>query len=338
MPRSRVTIRDVAAAAGVSHQTVSRVINDSERVLPETRLKVEAAIERLGYRPNEIARFMAKGRTYTLACISPNLTDYTFAAIIEGAEVEARSRGFFLLSASAADEATFAELVEQLIDSRRTEGLLVINPYADERHQFIPRSVRQVFIGAQPRGEKVDSVSLDDVGAGRTATDYLLALGHRRIALITGPTAEDCTLDRQTGYQLALQAAGLVFDPGLVVHGEWSANSGYQAVRLLLDRGVEFSAIFAHNDLIAAGAIRALREAGKRVPADVSVVGFDDIPLASYLDPPLTTVAQDPFRIGREAAALLVRAVENPSENPQHLRIPAELVVRGTTAPFSERR
>jgi len=336
--RTHVTIRDVASNAGVSHQTVSRVINESERVSPETRARVLSAIDELGYRPNEIARIMARGRTHTLACLSPNLTDYTFASIIEGAEIEARQHGYFLLSASAPDEDTFALLVEQLIERRRTDGLMVINPYTDQRFRHVPKDVRMVYLGAQPRDEQVDSVSLDDEGAGHCATQHLLHLGHRRIVSITGPVCEDCSQDRQNGYLQALRQAGITPDPNLVVEGDWSATSGYTAVRSLLEHRVAFSAIFAQNDRMAVGAIRALREANLCVPQDVSIIGFDDMPLASYFDPPLTTMRQDTFRLGRQAAGLLLNAVENPTLETQRLLLPAELVMRNSTTQYVERR
>jgi len=216
-PRSHVTIRDVATRAGVSHQTVSRVINNSERVNPETRALVEAAIAELGYQPNAIARFMAQGRTHTLACLSPNLTDYTLASLIEGAESEARRQGYFVISASAPDALTFAHLVRQLVDSQRTDGLLAINPYIDNRFNALPPDVPTMLIGAVARDQKYGSVALDEELAGRQATQYLLGLGHQHIAHITGPLVEDCSKERRLGYLSALQAAGIFPDPNLVL-------------------------------------------------------------------------------------------------------------------------
>jgi LacI family transcriptional regulator len=213
LPRSRVTIRDVAAHAGVSHQTVSRVINKTERVNPETRAKVEAAIAKLGYRPNAVARSMARGRTCMVGCISPNLTDFTFASIIEGAESEARKQDYFLVSSSAADEDTFSELIEQMVGSGRVEGLMVINPYADGRHTLIPKNFPTVFVGAHPREEDVSSISLDDIKAAQIATNHLIDIGHRRIGMVTGPLVEDCSQDRYIGYQNALESAGITFYP-----------------------------------------------------------------------------------------------------------------------------
>ncbi len=328
---SRVTIRDVAALAGVSHQTVSRVINGIERVNPETRQRVEAAIAQLDYRPNAIARSMAQGHTSTLACIAPNLTDFTFASIIEGAETEARRQGYFMITASASEPQTFATLVEQLVGSRRTDGLLVINPYIDDRYTFLPGNVPTVLVGSQSRDQVSSSVILDDRGAGQMATQHLLDLGHRVIAHLTGPMVEDCAQERLAGYQAALQAAGIAFDPALVLEGDWSATAGYRALQRLAEGKVQFTAMFAQNDRMAVGATRALREAGLHVPDDISVIGFDDMPLASYFDPPLTTIGHDVFCTGCEAVNLLIRALEQPGLPPQQVRLPAELVIRHST-------
>lgn len=331
MAQSRATIRDVAVLAGVSHQTVSRVINGDDRVRPSTRQRVDAAIAELDFRPNAIARFMATGSTRTFTCLAPNLTDYTFSRIIEGAEQEARRQGYFLLSASAGDEEAFALLVDQLVDSRRTEGLLVINPYADGRHHRLPAGVATVFVGARPREEAVDSVALDDEGAAVTATGHLLALGHRRVATICGPMQEDCSQDRLAGYRQALAAAGVPVDPHLIVEGDWSATSGHQAFQRLARLAEPPTAIFAQNDRMAIGVLRAAREAGLHVPGDLAVIGVDDMPLASYFDPPLTTMRQDLAEIGRQAAHLLICAVENSDAPRRHLRLPAELIIREST-------
>ncbi len=333
MPNSHVTIRDVASRAGVSHQTVSRVLNQSETVMPETRARVEAAIQELGYRPSAMARFLNSGYTRTLACLSPNLTDYTFASIIEGAETEARLHGYFFISSSAPDEASFGSLIEQLIHSRRTDGMLVINPFIDQRLSLVPHDAVTVLLGARPHSDAYATVSLKDEESSRVATQYLIDLGHQRIAHLTGPLTEDCSQDRCNGYQAALQSARIDPDPALIVEGDWSATSGYQSVQRWLQTGVQFTALVAQNDRMAIGATHALREAGKRVPQDVSVVGFDDMPLASYFDPPLTTMRQDTFEMGRQAARLLIHAVEDPDSPRQHVFLPAELVVRSSTAP-----
>jgi DNA-binding LacI/PurR family transcriptional regulator len=264
--RSSTTIRDVAAQV-VFLQTVSHLI--SKHVLPETRQRVEDAIRALGFRPNAIARSMAAGRTHTLACLSPNLTDYTFASLIEGAEVEARQSGYFLLSASAPDADTFATLVEQLVESRRTEGLVVINPYIDLRYTFLPENFPTVFLGARPRGEKVSSVYLDEDAAARSATNHLLSLGHTHISHICGPMNEDCSQDRLQGYQTALKYAGIPYEPALVVE---------ELVRYIRVSGCanrdKSNTLFTqhlHKTIMAAGAIRP-RECGLQVPDDVFIL------------------------------------------------------------------
>lgn len=332
MPRSTVTIRDVAQHAGVSHQTVSRVINGVERVNPETRQKVEAAIAELGYSPNAIARFMAKGRTGTLACFAPNLTDYTFASLIEGAQKEAREQGYFLFSASAPDEATFGDLLEQFVTSHHCEGLMVINPYADGRHELLPADFPLVLAGARPRENALNSVALDDVAVGRQATQHLLDLGHRRIGMITGPLAEDCSQDRLQGFEICLQTAGLTAEPALIIEGNWLAPSGYDAFMQFAAAGNLPTAIFAQNDQMALGLLRAAREHGLHLPDDLSVIGVDDIPLVSYFDPPLTTIRQDFEQIGRKATRLLLRAIHDPDAPAQHRQLPAQLVKRRSTA------
>lgn len=332
MTRNRVTIRDVAAAAGVSHQTVSRVINDSDAVRSSTRQRVEEAIETLGYQPNAIARSMASGRTRNLACFSPNLTDYTFASIIDGAEREARRHGYFLMSASAEDAETFDLLVDQLVAGRRADGMLVINPYADERHHFLPAQFPTVFAGARPREEAANSVALDDVAVGFQATRHLINHGHRRIGMVTGPPAEDCTQDRSLGYRHCLEAESLELDPSLIVEGDWSATSGYQAFKHFAGMDRLPTAIFAQNDQMAVGILHGARDAGLLLPDELSVIGVDDIPLAAYFAPPLTTVRQDFAEIGRQAVRLLISAVEESDAEPEHLLLAGDMIVRRSTA------
>jgi LacI family transcriptional regulator, repressor for deo operon, udp, cdd, tsx, nupC, and nupG len=332
VPRSKVTIRDVASLAGVSHQTVSRVINNSERVNPDTRIRVEAAIQQLNYRPNAIARSMALGRTSMLVCIAPNLTDYTFASIIEGAELTARERGFFLASSSAPDVEGFTTILEQLVETQRVAGMMVINPYVDERFKHLPPNFPTVFVGSQSRRGNITSIALDDVRAGHEATQHLLNLGHRKIAMITGPLIEDCSQDRCQGFKNAFIAGGMSFNPSLVIEGDWSATSGFDALMKLAENDQLPSAIFAQNDRMAIGVMRAARQLGIKVPEQLSVIGVDDMPLASYFDPPLTTMHQDMILIGQEAMKLLIECVENQDSPRKQLRYPATLIIRNSTS------
>ncbi len=332
MSNPRPTIRDVARKAGVSHQTVSRVINGRESVLPETRAVVETAIEQMGYHPSAIARSMARGQTHTLACISPNLTDYTFSSVIEGAETEARQQGYFILSASASDPEAFHELVNELVGHRRVDGLIVINPYADDRYKFLPKDFPLVFVGARSHDEKVCSVALDDEKVAYEATRHLISLGHTNIAMITGPMEEDCSQDRTAGYQRALQEAGIPFDETMVNEGDWSATSGQSALQSFVEDGRAPTAIFAQNDRMAMGVLRAARDANLRIPSQLAVIGVDDMPLSSYFDPPLTTMRQDMPLIGQKATRMLLEIIQNNTSAIREVKLPAQLVVRQSTS------
>jgi DNA-binding LacI/PurR family transcriptional regulator len=332
MPKTSPTLRDVAKKAGVSHQTVSRVINGSSDVLPGTRAVVEAAIEEMGYRPNAIARSMARGQSHTLACISPNLTDFTFASVIEGAEVEARQHKYFMLSSSASDPEAFQELVVELVGHRRVDGLIVINPYADQRFEFIPKDFPLVFVGASAHEKNICSVSLDDEKVAYEATRHLLDLGHTSIALVTGPMEEDCSQDRTEGYRRALSEAGIAFDESMVIEGDWSATSGQDALFSFIEQGRVPSAVFAQNDRMAMGVMRAARDANIKVPTQLAVIGVDDMPLSSYFDPPLTTMRQDIPRIGREATRMLLDMIQKKTTETCDLKLNAELVVRQSTS------
>jgi LacI family transcriptional regulator, repressor for deo operon, udp, cdd, tsx, nupC, and nupG len=335
--RTSPTIRDVANAAGVSHQTVSRVINDDERVAPETRARVNHAITELGYRPNAIARSMARGRTFTLSAIVQNLTDYTFAAIIEGAEAESRRRGYFLLTSSASDPHDVIARIEQLAWHGRVDGMLVFNPFVRPEH--MPEKFPLVMITPPIPFSNVHSIALDNRACAELVTRHLLELGHTRIGHITGPADERATIDRQAGFIDILTAAGFRPRPEWIITGDWSATSGYRGFQKLAASGELPTAVFAQNDRMAIGLMRAARDAGLSVPSDLSVAGFDDMPLASYFDPPLTTFPQNMDAIGAAAADLLIQAVENPSQPTQHILLPpTELIMRSSTAPIIERR
>lgn len=331
---SRPTIRDVAALAGVSHQTVSRVINESEQVRPQTRARVSEAIAQLSYQPSAVAQSMAKGRTGMLACIAPNLLDFTFSSIIEGAQTAAREQGYFLLAASAPDEESFHQLVEELLTSGRTEGLMVIDPYVAELSRNVPSEYPIVFAGggAHLNQPLVNTVVLDDETAALMATRHLLELGHTQIAMVTGPRLEVCTQKRILGFERALHGRQLPIRHEWMVEGDWSAEAGYSAGMALLGGSERPTAVFVQNDQMAVGLFQAARAHGLDLPTQLSVIGIDDIPLAAYFCPPLTTMRQDFQRIGREAIRLLARTVADPTTPSEQVRLPATLVARGSTA------
>ena len=308
------------------------MINESADVLPETRALVEEAIKELGYRPSAIARSMARGQTHTLACISPNLTDYTFASVIEGAETEARQHGYFILSSSATDPDAFRELVDELVGHRRVDGLIVINPYSDARFEHLPENFPVVFVGARAHGEGISSVCLDDEKVAYEATRHLISLGHTGIAMVTGPMEEDCSQDRTEGYRRALTEAGIPFDESMIVEGDWSATSGQDALLSFVEQGRAPTAMFAQNDRMAMGVLRAARDVNLKVPSQLAVIGVDDMPLSSYFDPPLTTMQQDLPRIGREATRILLDIINKKNTSLREVKLSAQLIVRQSTS------
>jgi DNA-binding LacI/PurR family transcriptional regulator len=325
------TIRDVARRAGVSHQTVSRVINGHELVSGKTRDRVELAIRELDYVPSPIARGLTSNRTHSIGLVSSAISDHFFGEVAAGAEVEARRRGYYLMIASVeehveADEQGYLRLMLE----RRVEGLIVARPR-------LPISVDQVSMHRVPvvaiasaEAPGLTVVDVDNRSGGKEAVEYLLTQGHRRIATVTGPMEWRSSQQRLDGYREALSAAGVAFDPSLVeqAHG-WDPADGQAAMARLLARGMSFTALFAYSDLIAIGAIQQLRTSGVRVPERVSVVGYDDIPVAAYVDPPLTTIHQPMREVGERAASLVLDAITHGGRGEPQM-LPARLVVRGS--------
>jgi LacI family transcriptional regulator len=334
----RATIRDVAALAAVSHQTVSRVINDQTSVAGPTRIRVLAAIEQLGYVPSPLARGLISNRTHTLGMVTADVSDGFFARAVAGAEAEARRRNYYLIVGSVdespGDEEGAGYL--RLMLDRRVEGLILARPgvvlAGDQLESATRAAIPLVSIGssALPGFTVVD---VDNRQGGFDATAHLLELGHRTIATIVGPREWPSAEARLAGYRAALRDAGVPDDDGLVESApDWGLDSGYAATDRLLAHGRPITAIFAHSDFIALGAIRRLRSEGLRVPDDVSVIGYDDLPVAGYLDPPLTTVHQPMREVGAFAAGVLLDRIAGGTDEGPHL-LSAQLVVRESTAP-----
>jgi LacI family transcriptional regulator, galactose operon repressor len=332
----RATIRDVAARAGVSHQTVSRVINRNPNVAPTTQERVLAAIRELGYVPSPLARGLISNRTHSLGIVADDISDGFLARMVAGAEAEARRRGYYLMIGSVEpddDERGYLRLMLE----RRVEGLIVARPSVpitlDELLPARDAGIPLVGVGVTdlPGFPVVD---VDNRQGGYDATRHLLEYGHTRIATIVGPREWPSAAARLEGYRRALREAGVPEDPALVEHAtDWGLATGREAAARLLESSVDFTAIFAHSDLIALGAIRQLRDAGRRVPDDVSVVGYDDLPVADYVEPALTTVHQPMQEVGALAAALVLDALAGTAPLTSEPRLlPAVLVPRHTVA------
>ena len=338
----RPTIRDVANHAGVSHQTVSRVINGHDSVSEETRDRVRAAIERLGYVPSPLARGLTSNRTHSLGLVTSEISDHFFAEVAAGAEVEARRRGYYLMIASVEEAAPGDEHAYlRLMVERRVEGLIIASPSRPLTANEVPHAVAErvpiVALAARHDLPGFTVVDVDNERGGFDATTLLLRRGHRRIATITGPLEWPSATYRLAGYGAALARAGIEQNPSLVEHcHEWGLAAGQQAAVALLARGSSFTAVFAQSDLIAIGAMQVLRERGLRVPEDVSVVGYDDIPVAAFTDPALTTVSQPMREVGELAAGIVLDVLSGDGTPPQepavHL-LPAAVVERASVGP-----
>jgi DNA-binding LacI/PurR family transcriptional regulator len=333
-PRRRgAVMADVARLAGVSHQTVSRVINDSAHVRPETRRRVLAAMRTLDYRPNPAARALVTGRSRTLGVVSFDTTLYGPASTLFAIEQAAHAAGYFItiVSLLAMDRAAVLGAVDRL-RVQGVDGILVITPQegAAEAVLNLPSAVPVVAVEAGRPGS-VPLVAVDQFAGAVSATQLLLDLGHRTVWHVAGPPDFLEAQQRVEGWRATLEAAGAEAPP--VLTGDWSPRSGYEVGRRLAeDSGV--TAVFVANDQMALGVLRALHERGRSIPREISVVGFDDIPEAQYFMPPLTTVRQDFGEVGRSSLRLLLDLMRSERGHPpSRLTIAPELVVRRSTAP-----
>jgi DNA-binding LacI/PurR family transcriptional regulator len=330
-PPARPVMADVARLAGVSHQTVSRVLNGHPNVSPETRAGVLAAIRDLGYRPNAAARTLVTGRTNVLGVISFDTTLYGPASMLYGIE-RAAHPGYSVAIASlpAFDRRSLPEAVERFL-GQGVEGIVVIAPEtaAVEALAGLAADIPLVAVGCGTRST-LPSVAIDNrVGAAK-ATQYLLGLGHETVHQVAGPDDWLDAQERVEGWRETLHAAGAA-EP-VMFRGDWSARSGYEIGHRLADMP-EVTAVLCANDPIALGLLRALAERGRRVPEEVSVVGFDDVPEAAFFLPPLTTVRQDFGELGRRALHLLMDRIAAAGPVQPVLPITPDLVVRASAGP-----
>ncbi|GGW03131.1 LacI family transcriptional regulator [Streptomyces narbonensis] len=335
----RPTLEEVAARAGVGRGTVSRVINGSPKVSEQAKAAVEQAVAELGYVPNRAARALAGSRTDAVALVIPETEARLFAEpyfldIIRGVSAElADADKQLLLTLIRSDQER--QRFEQYLAAQRVDGVLLVSVHGDDP---LPDQVRAlglpaVLNGRRSEDERVSFVDSDNTGAGRTAVAHLAARGRRSVATITGPLDMYVARCRLDGYREGLAEAGLPPDEGLVAHGDFTEEGGRRAMRELLDRRPGLDAVFAASDVMAAGARGVLREAGRRVPEDVALVGVDDSAVARHMDPPLTSVRQPIEEMGRTMARLLLQEIAapgDPDEQPRRM-LPTELVVRASS-------
>ena len=330
---ARPTIYDVAQLAGVSTATVSRALNATGQIAPATRAAIEAAVAELGYRPNTIARSLVTKSTETIAFLLPDITNPFYPKLVAGIQEYALSHDHTMLLCTTEGDAEREEQYLELLRSKQVDGALVdglVLP-PDRIARFVKDGFPIVCLDRDIAAKSIPVVQVDNRLGGRLATDYLLGLGHRHIAHVTGAKALQISQDRLAGFRDAQTDVGL----RLIVEGDFTEAGGYEAMRDLIGSGVEFTAVFAANDLSALGVINALVESGRRVPQDVSVVGFDDLRLSAYTSPPLTTVRQPAFEIAQRATEILIDLTRGKRIRKLRHLLEPELVVRRSAARWS---
>jgi LacI family transcriptional regulator len=333
-----ITIKDVARAAGVSVATVSRVQNGSALVKETTRRRVGEVAERMGYTPNGAARSLITSRTNTLGVLLPDLYGEFFSEVIRGIDQAAQRHGHHLLVSSSHDDRSAVETALRSMRGR-VDGLIVMWPDLDEAGvPSLPAGFPVVLLNAPFGPYGFDVITVANYDGAYAMVDHLLDLGHRRIAIIKGIEGNADAAERLRGYRGALASAGLGA-AAIEVAGLFDEASGFRAANELLRRQIRPSAIFAANDAMAIGALSALRQAGLRVPDDMALAGFDDIPMARYLDPPLSSVHVDISALGEHATLRLLAAVRSKEKHqPRAETLPTTLVLRrscGAAVPAS---
>jgi len=336
--RARPTIYDVARLAGVSTATVSRALNGTGRIAPATRRAIDDAVAQLGYRPNTIARSLVTKSSQTIAFLLPDITNPFYASLVGAIQERALREDYAMLLCTTEGNAEREEQYLNLLRTKQVDGALVdglVLP-PDRIARFVEDGFPIVCLDRDVDSPSVPLVQVDNRLGAQTATEHLLALGHRRIAHVTGAAHLRISEERLAGYELALAGVGIPRDPRFVAKGDFTEMGGYAATRSLLESGVAFTALFAANDLSAIGAMNALSESGRRVPDDVSVVGFDDIRLAGFMTPTLTTIRQPAAEIGARATEILIGLIGGGIASTLRHLLQPELVIRSSTASLAD--
>jgi DNA-binding LacI/PurR family transcriptional regulator len=332
-----VTIEEIARLADVSRSTVSRVLNNHPNVRGAVREKVLQVVKEHNYTPNAAARSLASSRSYALSVVVPRsaaafFADPFFPQVIQGIS-EASTHAGYVLMLSLLTAEMEQPFYQRVVRGRHFDGVIMLSSDIDDPllPQLVRDGVPMVLIGRHPYLENISTVDSENREGARTAVEHLLNLGHRRVACITGPLQMQSAVDRRDGYKQALMGRGLPIDPALMVEGDYSQESGFRATQqLLANPAGPPTALFAASDAMALGALAAAHTAGLHVPDDLAVVGFDDVPASAFASPPLTTMRQPSGELGSQAVRVLLSQLDNPSQPPAALRLPATLVVRAS--------
>ncbi|MXN54152.1 LacI family DNA-binding transcriptional regulator [Shinella sp. AETb1-6] len=339
MTTRKITIRDVATAAGVSVSTVSRHLNGRISLPEPTAKRIEQTVKNLSYRPNALARRLTHGKSETLGFITSDIAYPLFAAIASASEAEAAANGYSLLMFNSRNIVDNEIAFLARIDDRQVDGVLLMTNHSDEGPlvRKINQSGNVVLIDEDVPGARAPRLFAENVRGARLAIEHLIAAGHRRIAVIAGPEGLLSTIERLAGYHETMEAAGIEVDPALVFKVSYDESAGSEAFDALMGMADPPTAVFAFADMLAIGAIKLARQRGIRIPDDVSLVSFDDILHAELLDPPLTTVRQSPEDFGRRGINMLLGLIRGEKSETAIQRIAVELVVRKSVCPPSKR-
>lgn len=328
-----VSIKDIAREAQVSHPTVSRALRHSPLVNRDTAERIRQISERMGYRANAVARGLVTRKTWTIGAVVTTIADPFIGEVVSGVEELANDNGYSVFLANCNADPERELRVVHLFQERRVDGILILSSRVGALYMPLLSQLRVpiVLINSHHPDQFAHSVMIDNLASGCAAAQHLIDLGHRRIAYIGDRQGLQSDIERFAGYREALTMADYPFEPELIVHGDGRAEEGRLAMNRLLELPAPPTAVFCYNDLTAMGALRAIRSQGLRVPHDISIVGFDDLAIASYMEPPLTTVRQPKQMMGRMATEILLRLFAGADEKTQ-IQVPGELMVRESTS------
>ncbi|CAH0121277.1 MULTISPECIES: LacI family DNA-binding transcriptional regulator [unclassified Paenibacillus] len=328
-----VTIQDVAKEAGVSVATVSRVINRHSAVSARAKKAVEDAIRKLNYEPNILGRNLRTSSTHMILTILPSISNPFYSKVLQGIEDTARKENYYILVCETDSSSEIQSFYLNMAKQRIADGIISLDPTVEQvLTAELDRSYPVIQCGDKTLDERIPFVGIDNVSAAYKAVKYLIAIGHERIALISSSEQYKYAVDRRQGYTQALEEAGIPVRRQYICYSDLNYDHGLQTMRTLLHLDVPPTAVFAVGDVLAIGALKAIRDAGLRCPEDVAVVGFDNIPFASMMNPTLTTVAQPMYEMGCEAARILINKLKNKKSEMQTLIMPHELIIRESTS------
>jgi LacI family transcriptional regulator len=328
-----VTIKEVARAAGVSPATVSRALNGRARVDPGLVSRVQAVAAQLGYRPSRVARNLRRRQTSVWGMVISDIRNPFFTDLVRAVEDVASTAGYSLVLCDADEDVTKEAGYLDLVVAERMAGAIVspASPGASDLRPLVAHEIPVVLVDREVESPALDTVLVDNRRGARDAVDHLITNGYQRIACVTGPECTTTGAERLAGYRDALERAGRAFDPALVRSANFRERDGFAATRSLLELQPAPDALFVANNLMTLGALGAIEEAGWRIPTQIAVVGFDDMPWARLVRPALTTVAQPTYALGQETARLLLRRVQGDQSPPRRVMLATTLNVRGSS-------